>query len=59
MSGMIAVRQTWQVTLCYLPAMYRQPAWVLITLVQPVIWLLPLGALFKAVTQIPGFNGGS
>ena len=26
---------------------------------QPLIWLLLFGALFKAVTQIPGFGGGS
>ena len=33
----------------------RQPAFIVITLVQPLIWLLLFGALFKAVTQIPGF----
>jgi ABC-2 type transport system permease protein len=27
--------------------------------VQPIIWLLLFGALFKAVTEIPGFAGGS
>ena len=32
---------------------------MIITLVQPLIWLLLFGALFKAVTQIPGFGGGS
>ena len=32
---------------------------MVITLVQPLIWLLLFGALFKAVTQIPGFGGGS
>ena len=26
---------------------------------QPLIWLLLFGALFKAVTQIPGFTGSS
>ena len=26
---------------------------------QPIIWLLLFGALFKAVTEIPGFHGGS
>jgi ABC-2 type transport system permease protein len=34
----------------------RQPAFLLITIVQPLIWLLLFGALFKAVTQIPGFD---
>jgi ABC-2 type transport system permease protein len=50
---------TWQVSLRYLRALLRQPAFVVITLVQPLIWLLLFGALFKAVTQIPGFEGGS
>jgi len=56
---MTAVRQTWQVSLRHLRALLRQPAWIGITLVQPVIWLLLFGALFKSVTRIPGFDGGS
>jgi ABC-2 type transport system permease protein len=56
---MTRLRQTWQVTLRYLRALVRQPAWVGITLTQPLIWLLLFGALFKAVTRIPGFHGGS
>ena len=51
------VRQTWQVSLRYFRALLRQPAFLVITLVQPLIWLLLFGALFKAVTQIPGFGG--
>jgi len=54
-----AARQTWQVSLRYLRALLRQPAFVVITLVQPVIWLLLFGALFESVTEIPGFGGGS
>ena len=38
-------------------SLLRQPAFVVITLIQPLIWLLLFGALFKAVTQIPGFSG--
>jgi len=53
------VRQTWQVSLRYLRVIARQPAFLGIALVQPIIWLLLFGALFKAVTQIPGFAGGS
>jgi ABC-2 type transport system permease protein len=56
---MTAVRQTWQVSLRYLRYLYRQPAFLGITLTQPIIWLLLFGALFKAVTHIPGFHGGS
>jgi ABC-2 type transport system permease protein len=55
----IAVRQTWQVSLRYLRVFARQPAYLGITLTQPLIWLLLFGALFKAVTDIPGFNGDS
>jgi ABC-2 type transport system permease protein len=54
-----AVRQTWQVSLRYLRVFARQPAYLGITLTQPLIWLLLFGALFKAVTDIPGFNGDS
>jgi ABC-2 type transport system permease protein len=47
------------VTLRYLRALVRQPAWVAITVTQPLIWLILFGALFEAVTRIPGFHGGS
>jgi ABC-2 type transport system permease protein len=53
------LRHSWHITLRYLRAFIRQPAWVAITLVQPIIWLLIFGALFKRVTDIPGFHGGS
>src|SRR5690349_17713633 len=56
---MIALRQTNQVALRYVRVLLRQPAFIVITLIQPVIWLLLFGALFKAVTLIPGFKGGS
>jgi ABC-2 type transport system permease protein len=54
-----AMRHTGGITLRYLRAVVRQPAWVAISLVQPVIWLLLFGALFKRVADIPGFTGGS
>lgn len=54
---MIAARQTWQVYMRHVRVLLRQPAWLLITIVQPLIWLLLFGALFKAVADIPGFHG--
>lgn len=54
-----AVQQTWQINLRYIRAFVRQPAWVAIALVQPIIWLLLFGQLFKSVVEIPGFQGGS
>ena len=37
----------------------RQPAYMAITLVQPVIWLLLFGQLFRNVVHIPGFSHAS
>jgi ABC-2 type transport system permease protein len=54
---MSGLRQTWQVALRYLRVLLRQPAFIVITLIQPIIWLLLFGALFKSVTHIPGFHG--
>ncbi len=53
-------REAWVLlTTRYLRQLYRQPAVIFITLTQPVIWLLLFGALFKKVTEIPGFGGGN
>jgi ABC-2 type transport system permease protein len=56
---MTAARHSWYMTLRHLRALWRQPWWIAVTLVQPVIWLLLYGALFKRVVDIPGFRGGS
>jgi ABC-2 type transport system permease protein len=56
---MTPVRHTWQVALRHIRALLRTPAWVGITLVQPVIWLLLFGALFKRTADIPGFGSDS
>ena len=56
---MTALRHTRQVALRYIRALLRQPAWIGISLVQPVIWLLLFGAAFKRAADIPGFSGGS
>jgi ABC-2 type transport system permease protein len=54
-----ALRHTWQVALRYIRFLLRQPAWVGISLTQPLIWLLLFGALFERTADIPGFTGGS
>jgi ABC-2 type transport system permease protein len=43
----------------WLRAQYRQPALIAFTLVQPAIWLLLFGQLFKGVVNIPGFSDQS
>ncbi len=40
-------------------ATIRIPIWVIITLVQPIIWLVLYGQLFKRVIEIPGFAATS
>src|SRR4029079_15732401 len=42
----------------HLRAFVRQPWFVLMAIIQPVIWLLLFGALFENVTLIPGFAAG-
>jgi len=37
----------------------RQPWFVLMAIIQPVIWLLLFGALFKSATLIPGFGASA
>lgn len=43
-------------TVRHLMALWRQPWWIAVSLVQPVIWLLLFGALFQTVADIPGFG---
>jgi len=35
----------------------RQPAYLLFTLVQPMVWLLLFGQLFRRIAELPGFGG--
>jgi ABC-2 type transport system permease protein len=57
---MSAVRQAWVIfTGRYLRELYRQPTVIFIALLQPVIWLLLFGALFREVAKIPGFGTGN
>jgi len=49
-TGLLTARQ--------LRAFLRMPTYLVMNLVQPIIWLLLFGQLFKAVVEIPGFGGG-
>jgi ABC-2 type transport system permease protein len=54
------LRQAWVLlTQRYLRQLYRVPVVLFMTLIQPIIWLLLFGALFKKVAEIPGFGGGN
>jgi ABC-2 type transport system permease protein len=54
-----AVIQTWYMTRRQLTVFARQPAYAIITLVQPVIWLFLFGSLFKKIVELGGFGTGS
>lgn len=50
-TGVLVARQ--------LRGVVRVPAFLVMNLVQPMIWLLLFGQLFRSVVQIPGFTSGT
>jgi ABC-2 type transport system permease protein len=50
------VRHSAYLTVRSLRALWRQPAFAVATLVQPIVWLLLFGQLFRRVVEIPGFG---
>ena len=54
-----AFADTWFMTQRHLRNLFRQPVWIFISLVQPIVWLLLYGALFRKIVEIPGFGSGS
>jgi ABC-2 type transport system permease protein len=54
-----ALRDSWHMTERWMRALLRQPAWIVVTLVQPVMWLLLFGSLFKSIVNLPGFGSDS
>lgn len=54
-----AIAHTWYMTLRHLRHLARQPWYIAFTLVQPVIYLLLFGELFKRVADLPGFDASS
>ncbi|MFG2956985.1 ABC transporter permease [Streptomyces sp. NPDC048291] len=51
-----ALSQTWYMTQRQLVVFARQPAFAVITLIQPVIWLFLFGNLFRKVVELGGFG---
>ena len=54
----IAAHATWM-TGRQLRAIARQPAYLVIMLIQPVIWLFLFGSLFRKIVELPGFGSAS
>lgn len=55
----VVLQHSWFMAARWMRALLRQPAWIVVTLVQPVIWLLLFGALFKEIVNLPGFSSDS
>lgn len=53
---MTAVAHSFYMAQRLLRALFRQPWYIVSTLVQPMIWLLLYGQLFKRIIEIPGFG---
>jgi ABC-2 type transport system permease protein len=53
---MRAFAHTWFMTLRLLRALMRQPWWIVISLVQPITYLLLYAQVFTRVVELPGFN---
>jgi ABC-2 type transport system permease protein len=53
------IAQTWWMTHRQLKALLRQPGVLVITLVQPIVWLFLFGNLFRSITALPGFGSSS
>ncbi|HEY9472280.1 MAG TPA: ABC transporter permease [Mycobacteriales bacterium] len=55
---MTMLAQSARMTQRHLLGLVREPWLIAVSLVQPIIWLLLFGALFRRVVEIPGFGGG-
>jgi ABC-2 type transport system permease protein len=51
-------RETWVVFRRYFAIFLRSPAWVVIGIVQPALYLLLFAPLLKSVATVPGFPSG-
>jgi ABC-2 type transport system permease protein len=54
-----AVRHTWFMIGRQTRNLLREPIWIVILLVQPMVWLVLYGQLFKNVTRLGGFGTSS
>jgi ABC-2 type transport system permease protein len=53
------IADTRYMTVRHVMELLRQPWWIFVNLIQPVIWLLLFGALFETVSDIPGWGSES
>jgi ABC-2 type transport system permease protein len=53
------VSDTWFLTVRQIRNLMREPIWIALLLVQPMVWLILYGQLFKNLTKLPGFGTDS
>ena len=56
---MTIARHTWFMTVRQARNLMREPIWIVLLLVQPMVWLVLYGQLFHNVTRLGGFGTGS
>ena len=56
---MTLVSHSWYMAIRDLRNLFRQPWFIAFSLLQPIIWLLLFGELFKRITEIPGFGASN
>jgi ABC-2 type transport system permease protein len=54
-----AIKHSLYMTVRHMRSVARQPLYIMFTLVQPIIWLVLFGQLFKRIVLIPGFGAAS
>ena len=54
-----AIANTRYMTVRHVMELLRQPWWIFVNLIQPIIWLLLFGALFETISDIPGWGSES
>jgi ABC-2 type transport system permease protein len=52
-------RHTWFMVLRQARNLMREPIWIVMMVIQPMVWLILYGQLFKNVTRLGGFGTGS
>jgi ABC-2 type transport system permease protein len=50
---------TWYMVVRQVRNLMREPIWIVLLLVQPMVWLILYGQLFRNVTRLGGFGTGS
>ncbi len=56
---MTTARHTWFMVVRQTRNLMREPIWIVLMIVQPMVWLILYGQLFKNLTRLGGFGTGS